>query len=67
MGYLNDDGLTRLWAKIKAYVDAHVGVKGDKGDKGDSPIVSYSQSGQVVRKMVLTQIFRRLRAYGTVT
>ena len=48
MGYLNDDGLTRLWAKIIAYVDAHVGVKGDKGDKGDSPIVSYSQSGQVV-------------------
>lgn len=23
MGYLNDDGLARLWAKIKNYIDAH--------------------------------------------
>lgn len=48
MGYLDSTGLKYFWSKIKAYVDAHAGDKGDKGDKGDSPIVSYSQSGQVV-------------------
>lgn len=51
MGYLDSTGLKYLWSKIKAYVDAHAGAKGDKGDKGekgDSPIVSYSRSGLVV-------------------
>lgn len=48
MGYLDSTGLKYLWSKIKTYVDAHAGAKGDKGDKGDSPIVSYLRSGHVV-------------------